>query len=194
VWVGVEVDLSPAAIRDVGVALRGAEIRVPEHLLHGPKIGAAFEQMRGEGVTQEVGVDTLRLETRLGRELAEDEEGAGSRERAATCVQEELWTAPPVEVRAAECEVSSNRLSRRAAERDEALLVALAEDSDDSLVDVDAAPLETDGLRDAETRAVQELDERSIAQRARCSPGCSVDQALGLGGRQRPRQAAGPPR
>ena len=69
----------------------------------------------------------------------------------------------------AEREIAADGFGRRTPERDEALLAALAEDADDPLVEVDAALLEPDGLGDAQARAVQELDERPVAQRRAAS-------------------------
>ncbi len=72
-----------------------------EHLLNGTKVGAAFEEMGGERMAEQVGVDALRVEPGLLGELAQDQERAGARERAAACVQEELGAVAPVEERAA---------------------------------------------------------------------------------------------
>ena len=47
----LEVDVAATPIRDVRVALGGAEVGVPEHLLNGAQVGAALEQVRGERVT-----------------------------------------------------------------------------------------------------------------------------------------------
>ena len=55
------------------------------------------------------------------------------------------------------------------------------------LVEVDRAPVQSRRLADAETGAVEELDERPVAQRARRRPRGGVDQPLGLG---RPRASA----
>ena len=71
-----------------------------EHLLDAAEVGAALEQMRGERVAEEVGVDALGLEPCLLGEPAQDEEGAGAGQRAALRVQEELGPEAAVEVRA----------------------------------------------------------------------------------------------
>ena len=83
----LEVDVAAAAVADVRVELRGAEIGVAEHLLDAAEIGAAFEQMRGERVAQEVRVNALRLEARALRQAAQDQEGPGPRERAALALR-----------------------------------------------------------------------------------------------------------
>src|SRR5215217_1634512 len=53
------VDGAQAGAVDVGVDLRGGQVRVPEHLLHGPQVRPTLHQMRGEGVPQLVGRDGL---------------------------------------------------------------------------------------------------------------------------------------
>src|SRR6266516_146620 len=51
---------------------------MPEHLLYGTQVGPAFEEMRGEGMPEQVRMDSFRLEPGLGRQLAEDQECAGA--------------------------------------------------------------------------------------------------------------------
>lgn len=190
----LEVGLAPTAIGHVGVALRRSEVGVAEHLLHGAQVGATLEQVGREGVAEEMGVDALRLETRLRGELAQDEEGARAGERPSTCVQEELRPVATIEVGASHREVATDGLGRRAPERNDALLAALADDPNDPLVEVDGALLETDRLGDAEARPVQELDERAVASSARRRPVRRRDQALDLGRRERAWKPARAPR
>ena len=52
-----------------------------EHLLNTSEVGAALEQMGGERVPEEMGVNPLRLEPRLRREPPQDQERAGPRQR-----------------------------------------------------------------------------------------------------------------
>src|SRR4051812_47597458 len=99
-WMRLEVQLAPPPIGYVRVELGRREVGVPEHLLHGPEVGAAFEEMRRKGVTQEVRVDAALLESRFLGELAQDEERAGAREWAAARVEEEVGAVVAVEVRA----------------------------------------------------------------------------------------------
>lgn len=44
---------------NVCIYLRGADIRVTQHLLNGPQIGAVFQQVYGKGMAQGVGGDIL---------------------------------------------------------------------------------------------------------------------------------------
>jgi hypothetical protein len=163
VRVRLEVDLAPAPVGDVRVALRRAEICVAEHLLHGTEVGATLEEMRRERVPEQVWMDAAGLEAGALGELLQDEERARASERAASRVEKQFRPVAAVQVRSAECEIAAHRLGGGAAERDEALLSALPEHADDALVDGDATLLEPDSLRDAEPGAVQELDERAVA-------------------------------
>jgi hypothetical protein len=114
-------------------------------------------------------------------ELAQDEERAGSGERAAASVQEELGAIAAVEMRAAEREVTAHGLGRRAPQGNEPLLAALAEHADDSLVEGDATLLEADCLGHAQACPVEQLDEGAVAKRARGRPRRRVDEPLRLG-------------
>src|SRR5829696_4579716 len=189
VWVRAEVQLPAALIGYVRVQLGCRQIRVAEHLLNAPEVGAVLEQMRRERVPQEVRVDAFGLEPGLCRETPEDEERAGPRERAALCVQEQLRSMAAVEVRPAARGVAPERLRCLAPDRNDALFAALAHDAHETVVEVDRAALEADRLRYAEAGAVQELDEGAVAQRARSDTRCGVDQPFGLTGRERLRQA-----
>src|SRR5919106_6873991 len=173
----------------MGVELRGAEIGVPEHLLDAPQVGAALEQVRGEGVPKQVRVDLRGVEPGLGGKAAEDEECAGACERAALRVQEELRAVTAVEVGPSAGEVAAEGLGRLRPEGDDPLLVALADAADEPALEVDAAPLEPDRLGDAQPGAVEELDEGTVAERARRDPVGGVDQAVDFGERERPRKA-----
>ena len=113
---GEEVDLSPPPIRDVRVALGRPEVGVAEHLLDAAQVGASFEQVRREGVAEEMRVDAGRVEPGPVRELAEDEEGARAGQRATPRVQEELGPVAPVEVGPPEREVAPHGFRRRAPE------------------------------------------------------------------------------
>ncbi len=93
-------------------------------------------------------------------------------------------------IRPAAGEVAAQRLDGLAPDRDDALLGALAEAADEPLLEIDAGALEPDRLAHAQARAVEQLDERPVAERARAGADGRLDQALGLAGRERPRQRA----
>ena len=163
VGVGREVRLAAPPIGDMRVPLGGREVGVAEHLLHRAEIGPALEQMGGERVAQQVRVDALGLEPCLRRELAEDQERACAGQRAAAGVQEQVGPVAAIEVRAAERQVAAHGLGRRPAERDDALLVTLADHPHDARVDVDRGPGQPHRLRDPQARAVHQLDECAVA-------------------------------
>jgi len=178
----LEVDVAAASIRDVGVALRRPEIRMPEHLLHGAQVRSSLEEMCRERMAQEVRMDASGLEAGTVGELAQDEERAGARERSASRVQEELRPIAAVEVRPPEGEIAAHCLCRGTPEWDEPLLSALSEHAHHALLERDAVLLQPDRLGDTQTGAVQELHERPVAQRPRGRPDRGVDQTLRLGG------------
>src|SRR3954453_19381060 len=137
----VKIQLAAPAIGYVRVQLRGGEVGVAEHLLDRTEIGATLQQVRREGVAEEVGVDALRLEPGLAGQAAQDEEGAGAGGRAPARVQEQLLEGAPVggggapavggvEVGAAPGEVAAKGLRSLPPDRDDALLAPLAERSD----------------------------------------------------------------
>src|SRR5262249_47192321 len=73
-------------------------------------------------------------------------------------------------------------------------LPAFADTSDEPLVEVDGRAFKPDRLADPEAGAVQQLDERSVPERAGARPVRSLDQPLGLACGKRPRKLAGPAR
>ena len=59
-------DLLQALFEDVGVDLRRRDVGVAEELLHRAQVGAAIEQVAGEGVAQDVRADALGVEAGVG--------------------------------------------------------------------------------------------------------------------------------
>src|SRR6478672_10380798 len=57
--VGGAFDAAAAAVEDVRVDHRGADVAMPEQLLDGPDVVAGFEQMGGEAVAQRMRPDGL---------------------------------------------------------------------------------------------------------------------------------------
>src|ERR1044071_434791 len=98
-WMRAEVQLATPPIGYVGIELGGGQVCVAQHLLHRPQVGAALQEVRRKGMTEEMRVHALRIEARLLGQSAEDQEGAGARQRAALRVEEQLGPVPPVEVR-----------------------------------------------------------------------------------------------
>src|SRR5581483_9059317 len=156
------------------------------------EVGTALEQVRREGVAQEMRVDPPGLEAGLLRELAEDEEDAGAGERAAARVEEELGAMVLLEERPPVGEVAAERLGRLPPDRDDALLVPLAGAADEAVLEIDRLPVERHGLAHAEPAAVEQLRERAVAHRARRRPGRRVEEPLDLAGGEGARQGAAP--
>src|SRR4051812_2712111 len=125
----LEIQLASPPIGYVGVELGGGEVGVAEHLLDRAKVGSAFQQVRGERVPQQVGMDALGLEAGPGRERTQDQESPRARQGPAAGVEEELRPVTPVEVGTSAREVSAQRLGSLPADRDDPLLVALADRS-----------------------------------------------------------------
>jgi hypothetical protein len=69
-----------------------------EHFLNRSQICSTLEEVGGEGMAKDVGMDAGRIEACLPGERAEDEERTGARERAALRVEEQLRAVAPVEV------------------------------------------------------------------------------------------------
>lgn len=96
-----EVQLPAPPIGYVGVQLGRRQIRVAEHLLDGAEVGSALEEVRREGVAEQVWVHPLGLQARRACEPAKDEEGARAGQPAATGIEEELGAVAAIEVRPA---------------------------------------------------------------------------------------------
>src|SRR5579864_3723960 len=115
-----------------------------EHFLDRSEVGASLQEMRGEGVPEEMGVDPFRLQAGRARQPAKDEESPGTRERPSLGVEEELGPVTAVEVRPAAGEVAAERRDRFAADRHDPLLRALSEAADEAPVEVDCRSVEAD--------------------------------------------------
>src|SRR5712664_444383 len=96
-----------------------------------------------EGVTEQVRVDSFRFEPGLGGQVAQDQEGACAREPSAFRVEEELRSVPRVQERPSPPQVTPQCLCGLSADRDDPLLGALADATNDSCVEVDARLLQT---------------------------------------------------
>src|SRR4051794_38129393 len=97
---------------------------------------------------EEVRVHAVRFEPGPLGDPSQDQESARTGQRPALGVQEQLRAMAPVEVGAAAGEVAAERLRGGAADRDDALLVALPDAADDPLVEVDPCALQPDRLAD----------------------------------------------
>ena len=176
----------------MGIELGRTEVGVAEHLLHAAEVGAAFEEMGGERMTQEMGMDAARLQAGFVRQAPEDEKDACARERPALRVQEELGAVATVEVRTPAGEIAPQGLGRFTTERDDPLFISLAQAAHDPVVEIDTPTIEADRFSDAKPRPVEKLDERAVAKCARGRSLRGVDQPFDLTRRERPGQTFAP--
>src|SRR5829696_2194076 len=116
--------------------------------------------MGGEGVAQEVRVNAPGVEAGLLGQAAQDQERAGAGQRAASGVEEELRPVAAVQKGPPAAQVPAKCVRGASPERDDPLLTALADRTNEPLVEVDAALLQADGLTHSQPRAVEQLDER----------------------------------
>src|SRR5580704_11410450 len=94
-WMKLPVDAPQVLAIDVGVDLRGRDVRVPQHVLHRTQVGAALEQMRRERMAERVWRH-VRRDPRGGHVFPKDFPGAHPGQRRAAGIQQErpLSTAP----------------------------------------------------------------------------------------------------
>src|SRR4051794_39302563 len=135
-------------------------------------------------MAEQVGMDTRRVEAGLRGQLPQDEKRPGAGERPALGIEEELGPVPLVEVWATTGEVAAHGLHAFAAEGDDSLLVSLAQAADEPVLQVDAAALEPDCFADPQSRPVEKLDERAVAEGTRGRSVRRLDQALDLARRK----------
>ena len=95
-------------------------------------------------------------------------------------VEEELRAVAAVEERTAPGQIAAQRVDGLPADRDDALLRALADAADEPPLEVDGGAVEADRLADAQARSIEQLDEGAVAQRAWRRAGRRLDETLGL--------------
>src|SRR5688500_6186962 len=132
--VGEVIDLPQALGVDVAIDLRGRERGVAEELLDRAQVGAALEQVRGEGVPQPVGVG----EHPANRARVEPPAADGEEEGVLGAARE---------ARADVAQVEPEQERRLFAERHSALLASLPADEDEFLLEVHVGEVEADCLR-----------------------------------------------
>ena len=136
------MDLFEAVGVDVGVDLGGGDVGVAEEFLDDAEVGAAGEEVGGEGVAEGVGVDGADAGA-LGHfsdELPEDDAGdwaAGAGEEDAVMGGFGAGGFDGDELGAECSEVVVKRLKGGGADGDDAFFAAFAEDTDDAEVGVE---------------------------------------------------------
>jgi hypothetical protein len=153
--VRVVIDLSQSFRVDVAVHLGRRQRGVAEQLLDRAQIGAAFQQVGGERVSQPV---WMRHQSPQGRRI-ESPAAGGEKQRV---------LGAPSELRPRVAEIARNEAGGFLAEWNDAVLAALAEPHvHELLLEVDVGEFESDSLSAAKPRGVDELDERLVAERER---------------------------
>ena len=147
---------------------------MPEQLLHDPQIGVVFQHMRSEAVTQPVRVHALAH--RCGHAgVAHDALHRPSREPPTGAVEEQRPLGALCHRRAALVEPRPEGVARREPEERHARALALTHDVHLPVREVEVAAVQRGDLADAQPGAVEQLQQRGVAQRARTV-------GIGLGG------------
>src|SRR2546421_6219798 len=175
------VDLSQARSVHVAVHLRGGERAVAEQLLDRAQVGAALEQMRRERVAQAVRVWKQPPE----RARVEPTPARGEEKRVHRAARQ---------LRPRVAEVDRPAVGGLLAQRHDPLLVALAPDAEELLLEVDVDQVEVDGLLRAQAGGVDELHERAVPDGERPVARERLELAVDLLGPQRVRKATRPTR
>ena len=145
----------------MGVDLRRRDVGMAQQRLQHAQVGPARQQMRGKGVAQDVRADPL------GRDPGQPGQRA-----------DDLVQPHPAQMRLAAREQPRPRRRRRGepvgdgllgARRDrrEPLLVALAADHQERLAGAHRAPRQRHQFGRAQSRPVEQFDQRQVAQRQR---------------------------
>ena len=159
----LRVQVFQSLARDVRVDLRGRQVAVSEQHLHHPQVGAVIEQVGRKGMAQGVRRQ-LFADAGLAR-VALDDVPEGLARHAITAArgkqviglafEQDLTARAPVEF--------PDRAHRLLAERNESLAIALAENADNALVQVDLALAQVHELRHAQAGRVQHLEHGAVA-------------------------------
>src|SRR5687767_12555153 len=151
-----------------------------EHLLHGPEVRAAFQQVRGEAVPERVRCDPLLDPGPLGAPL-DHAPRTDARERLPTGVEENApFGAAMVQRGTQHAKVHRNRTDRPAPDGYEPFLAALAEHPHEALLQQEGPEGEPAELGNAEPRAIPQLEQGAIAPRQRLLDGGSAKDGFDL--------------
>src|SRR6266542_1843587 len=178
---GAVIDPPQSPAVDVAVDLSGRERAVAEQLLDHPQVGTTLQQMGGEGMAQPVGVRHDPAQ-RAGIEPAAAD---GDEERVLGADGE---LGPPL------TQVVRQPVGGLLAERDDALLSALAANVQGLLVEVDVAEVERRRLRAAQSGRIDELDEGPVPKSQRTLAVEPGEHRVHLGRSRRVGKAVAPSR
>src|SRR6476659_7361864 len=171
------VDAAQPAGVHVAVDLSCRERAVAEELLDYAQVGAALEQVSGEGVSE-----TVRVRD-------EPAERAGVEPPAARREKERVLGAHR-QLRASLAEIRGQAIGSFLAEWHRALLAALAPNGDGLLLEVAVLEVEADRLGAAQAGRIDQLDERAVAEPEGAVSAQPLEQRVHLACLGRRRQAA----
>ena len=150
---------------DVDVNLGGLDALVAQHLLDGAQVGATLEQVGGETVAQGVRADDLAHACQFAQLLDDVENHLPCQHRPSTVQEQDILAAALGDLAGTRLfQVQVNLLDGDRRDGDDALLVALADDIDKTLVQVDVRDEEPGALADAEAAAVQDFQDGAVPQ------------------------------
>src|SRR5262245_61408395 len=164
---GLVIDLEQVIDRYVGISLCGGQACVAEQLLNGAQVGAPVEQVCGAGMPERMRVQVcatrseraVRVHHFLNLPHAQPLASAAQTKRSGLCLvsAEKLRSA---------AEVSLQCVDTMGAERHEALLVPLAHHAHGCapVCEMDVRQIQPAELRHTQARAIEQLQERAVAQ------------------------------
>lgn len=175
---------------NMGVNLRGRDALMAEEKLHGTEVGAAFEEVRREGVAERVrrkrrddsgvaGASAKQFPKTLARHRAS---ARREEKRALGRASDESWSR--------ELKVGAKGVERDFADGHDAFLAAFPAAAHDAARFVDAVHGERHEFADAEPGRVKEFEHRAVAQRRAGFLGRRREEAFDVIERKCMRQAA----
>ena len=142
----------------VGVNLRGADLRVSEHFLHGTKVCPRLDQVGGEAVPEGVRAHVLADACSDHAPLEHGERHLTCHASALTSEEQRVFvTLQRDDICPVMAEVVVDGVARLLPNRDDALFVALADHFDHAVNEVHTGHFQFDQFGDAEATGVQHL-------------------------------------
>ena len=152
---------------------------MPEERLHDPEVGSPLDHVGGEGMPKAVRREGI-VEPRAYRHPPHQGEHRLAAQAGASRRQENLASSRVAEkLRTLDLEVAREGGAGRASERHEPLLVALPTDADRPLPGEELFDGQSGRLAHPDARAVEHLEDRTVAQRSRAAIG-GREQSLDL--------------
>ena len=137
-----------------------------QQFLHGAQVAAAFQQVRGKRVAEQVRVDVHIQPLLLGP--GSHAQLHGARGEALATTPDEQWPRRRFfaarQIFVAQSQPSQHGTTRRAADGDDALLTALAGDAHQLLVEVDVAEVQAHQFGQTDAAGVEQLHHGEVAR------------------------------